>query len=205
MATNYGNLRDTALKSRQESTQAWLSRYCRARDEFFQVIVEGASEKMQTSAQNGRFRAKVYEYTKGHRGENSADTTSDETMRLRYGQCTEDENGLHVETIFRPRGVPYRETLMSKLKEHFNSSTESSNDEQRQDFTVYYSRHPQNPRQGAVFVSWERARGDDEAHEQNGFREQRGQRRNPPRRFNGPPHAHAHAHAHSHAHQGTPR
>lgn len=166
MATDYSNLRETAIKSRQESSQAWLERYSRARDAFFQVVVEGASEKMQAAADSGNFRAKVYEFTKTRRGEEQSEENQ---QTLRYGQCEGDENGLHVETLIRPRGIPYRESLMAKLKEHFSpSSTEEGEGEgSSQTFgRVFFSRHPQDSRRGAIFVSWDRATEDQRGNRQ---------------------------------------
>ena len=157
MATNYGDLRETAIKSRQESSQAWLARYSRARDELFQEVVEGASAKMQAAAESGNFRVRVWEYTRTRRGEEPAE--GETQQRLRFGQCSEDENGLHVETLLRPRGVPFRESLMGRLREHFNPSTEGEDSAEGRRFSVYFSRHPQNRNQGAIFVSWERTSG----------------------------------------------
>ena len=61
-------------------------------------------------------------------------------------------------SLINPKGIDRQHSLITKLREFFNSGSEPSADEERRDnqLKVYFEPHPINFRKCAIFVSWDR-------------------------------------------------
>ena len=153
---SYDELREIALKKRREASESREKRYAVACEEAFQLIVEGSKQKIVDAATAGRFRCPIFTWkTKGRQHqqadkEEQAETT--EETQSRFGSSGDGDNGLHIMTLVNPTGIPYEQTLIAKLREHFSSEQA----EGQNNLHVYTSRNERVPNQYAVFVAWER-------------------------------------------------
>lgn len=160
--TSFQELRNLALEARKEGASERQERYNRARDEAFEVITDGVNEKIQNAAKEGRFRYPVYRWTNQSRFQQNTESNANEetdsvpeATQLYFGNDKEGKNGLHIMALMQPVGIPYEEQLIYKLREFFNSGVEKKDDTDQQ-LRVFLQRRPGNPRQVAIFVSWER-------------------------------------------------
>lgn len=140
----FEELRQIAIQKRNDTSGERLDRYRRARDDAFDVIVNGSEDKMKTAATEGRFRVPLYSFRL-----TDADAETEPDTQVYFGSNGEGDRGLHAMTLFNPRGISYDETLIAKLRNHFKAS----GDENNNDFQVYFQGRA---RQFAVFVSWDK-------------------------------------------------
>ena len=165
--TSFQELRNLALEARKEGATERQERYNRARDEAFEVITDGVTEKIQNAAKEGRFRYPIYRWTNQSRFQPKTESTPTEetdsipeATQLYFGNDKEGKNGLHIMALMQPVGIPYEEQLVYKLREFFNSGVEKQEDAEQarnNQLRVFLQRRPGNPRQVAIFVSWERS------------------------------------------------
>jgi len=168
--TSFQELRNLALEARKENSTDRQSRYIKARDEAFEVLTDGVIEKIQNAAKEGRFRYPIYRWTNQPRSQKATDQPEDQTedpenvstpeaTQLYFGNDESGKNGLHIMALMQPTGIPYKTSLVSKLRDFFNSrisSEESSDGEKGDRLRVFLQRRPTNTRQCAIFVSWEK-------------------------------------------------
>ncbi len=159
MAT-FQELRTMALEARKESSTDRQAKYFRARDDAFAVITNGVMEKIHTAAKDGRFKYPVYRWTNQTRskdGVNEDMTPVDNNAQLYFGNDDSGKNGLHIMALLQPTGIKYEDTLLAKLREFFNSQTQTQTVESSQNhLRVFLQRRPTNPNMCAIFVSWEK-------------------------------------------------
>ena len=161
MAT-FQELRSMALEARKESATERQSKYFRARDDAFAVITDGVMDKIHTAAKEGRFKYPVYRWTNQARSKDGVKEEAppaDDNAQLYFGNDDTGKNGLHIMALLQPTGLKYEDTLLAKLREFFNSQTQTpgEGDGPRQNhLRVFLQRRPTNPNMCAIFVSWEK-------------------------------------------------
>ena len=162
MAT-FQELRTMALEARKESATERQSKYFRARDDAFAVITDGVMDKIHTAAKEGRFKYPVYRCTNQTRSKDGVKeeeaTPTDDNAQLYFGNDESGKNGLHIMALLQPTGLKYEDTLLAKLREFYNSQTQTQGegDGARQNhLRVFLQRRPTNPNMCAIFVSWEK-------------------------------------------------
>jgi hypothetical protein len=162
MAT-FQELRSMALEARKESATERQAKYFRARDDAFAVITDGVMDKIHTAAKEGRFKYPVYRWTNQTRSKDGVKeeeaTPTDDNAQLYFGNDESGKNGLHIMALLQPTGLKYEDTLLAKLREFFNSQTQTQveGDGTRQNhLRVFLQRRPTNPNMCAIFVSWEK-------------------------------------------------
>jgi len=161
MAT-FQELRSMALEARKESATERQSKYFRARDDAFAVITDGVMDKIHTAAKEGRFKYPVYRWTNQSRSKDGVKEEAppaDDNSQLYFGNDESGKNGLHIMALLQPTGLKYEDTLLAKLREFFNSQTQTQGegDGLRQNhLRVFLQRRPTNPNMCAIFVSWEK-------------------------------------------------
>jgi len=161
MAT-FQELRSMALEARKESATERQSKYFRARDDAFAVITDGVMDKIHTAAKEGRFKYPVYRWTNQVRSKDGVKEEApptDDNAQLYFGNDESGKNGLHIMALLQPTGLKYEDTLLAKLREFFNSQTQTpgEGDGPRQNhLRVFLQRRPTNPNMCAIFVSWEK-------------------------------------------------
>jgi hypothetical protein len=159
MAT-FQELRSMALEARKESATERQVKYFRACDDAFTVITDGVMDKIHTAAKEGRFKYPVYRWTNQSRSKDGVKEDfppADDNAKLYFGNDESGKNGLHIMALLQPTGLKYEDTLLAKLREFFNSQTQSEGDETRQNhLRVFLQRRPTNPNMCAIFVSWEK-------------------------------------------------
>jgi len=166
--SSFQELRSLALDARKLNSNERQERYIKARDEAFEVLTDGIMEKIQNAAKKGFFRFPIYRWTNQSRQKSDEATeeekeTTDETQMI-FGKDADGKNGLHIMALIQPTGIPYRMTLGAKLHAFFNSKpegeVEASEDQAREpvddQLRVFFQRRPENPRQCAIYVSWEK-------------------------------------------------
>lgn len=175
--TSVKELRELAIAARRENSNERHTRYVRAREEAFEVLTDGKMEEIATAASKGRFRYPIYRWTNQSRGQTTETTTTEtttddndgttgvpEATQLYFGNDESGKNGLHIMALMQPTGIPYEDTLVAKLREHFISKFPSGEEgaedtnPKRTQLKVFLQRRPTNPRQCAIFVSWENDR-----------------------------------------------
>lgn len=161
MAT-FQELRTMALEARKESATERQAKYFRARDDAFAVITDGVMDKIHSAAKEGRFKYPVYRWTNQTRskdGVKEEETSAEDNSQLYFGNDESGKNGLHIMALLQPTGLKYEDTLLAKLREFFNSQTQTQGegDGTRQNhLRVFLQRRPTNPNMCAIFVSWEK-------------------------------------------------
>jgi len=161
MAT-FQELRSMALEARKESATERQAKYFRARDDAFAVITDGVMDKIHTAAKEGRFKYPVYRWTNQTRSKDGVKEEAppaDDNAQLYFGNDESGKNGLHIMALLQPTGLKYEDTLLAKLREFFNSQTQTQadGDSARQNhLRVFLQRRPTNPNMCAIFVSWEK-------------------------------------------------
>jgi len=166
-------LRKLSLDARRENSNERHERYSKARDEAFEILTDGVMDKIKNAAKEGRFRYPIYRWTNvsKHVSEQVAEHIVDdaetngipEATQLTFGNDESGKNGLHIMALVQPTGIGYDETLMARLRDYFNQHVAPADEgnsadgqSRRNQLRVYFQRHPTNPRQCAIFVSWDR-------------------------------------------------
>ena len=179
--TSVSELRNITLKARGENSNSRLEQYTKARDEAFDLMTDGVMDRIKEAAGNGKFRYPIYRWENSPRFQknpsegqkesadpqkDSADpqkTPSEEVeqhddAKVFFGNSSDGKNGLHIMSLINPKGIDRQHSLITKLREFFNSGSEPSADEERRDnqLKIYFEPHPINFRKCAIFVSWDR-------------------------------------------------
>jgi hypothetical protein len=126
-------------------------------------------DRIKEAAGNGKFRYPIYRWqntprfqkdsTEEQKQEETEDSNDD--TKVFFGNSADGKNGLHIMSLINPKGIDRQHSLITKLREFFNSSTDSSAssaDEERRDnqLKVYFEPHPIHFRKCAIFVSWDK-------------------------------------------------
>ena len=175
--TSVSELRNITLKARGENSNSRLEQYTKARDEAFDLMTDGVMDRIKEAASNGKFRYPIYRWENSPRfqketssegqketsSEGQKETPSEEAeqhndTKVFFGNSSDGKNGLHVMSLINPKGIDRQHSLITKLREFFNSGSEPSADEERRDnqLKVYFEPHPIHFRKCAIFVSWDR-------------------------------------------------
>lgn len=164
--TTVSELRNITLKARGENSNGRLEQYTKARDEAFNLITDGVMDRIKEAAGNGKFRYPIYRWQNTPRFQKddeqkreSTEESQDET-KVFFGNSPDGKNGLHIMSLINPKGIDRQHSLITKLREFFNSSSDSgsSAEEDRRDnqLKVYFEPHPIHFRKCAIFVSWDK-------------------------------------------------
>jgi hypothetical protein len=164
--TSVSELRNITLKARGENSNSRLEQYSKARDEAFDLMTDGIMDRIKDAAGNGKFRYPIYRWENTPRfqkdsseGQNESEQSEqhDET-KVFFGNSSDGKNGLHIMSLINPKGIDRQHSLITKLREFFNSGSDQSAEEERRDnqLKVYFESHPIHFRKCAIFVSWDR-------------------------------------------------
>jgi hypothetical protein len=162
--TSVSELRNITLKARGENSNSRLEQYSKARDEAFDLMTDGVMDRIKEAAGNGKFRYPIYRwentprFQKESSDEGQKDTEEDDT-KVFFGNSADGKNGLHIMSLINPKGIDRQHSLITKLREFFNSgSNQSAAEDDRRDnqLKVYFEPHPVHFRKCAIFVSWDR-------------------------------------------------
>jgi hypothetical protein len=169
MTTSVSELRNITLKARGENSNGRLEQYTKARDEAFDLMTDGVMDRIKDAASNGKFRYPIYRWVNTPRFQKDSVEDSKEQSKEQpenpeddtkvfFGNSDEGRNGLHIMSLINPKGIDPQHSLITKLREFFNSSVEDSTDDERREnqLKVYFENHPLNFRKCAIFVSWDR-------------------------------------------------
>jgi len=165
--TSVSELRNITLKARGENSNSRLEQYTKARDEAFDLMTDGVMDRIKEAAGNGKFRYPIYRWENSPRfqkessegqKESSDEAEQHNDTKVFFGNSSDGKNGLHVMSLINPKGIDRQHSLITKLREFFNSGSEPSADEERRDnqLKVYFEPHPIHFRKCAIFVSWDR-------------------------------------------------
>ena len=166
--TTVSELRNITLKARGENSNGRLEQYIKARDEAFNLITDGVMDRIKEAAGNGKFRYPIYRWQNTPRFQKDSTEEQKQTeqeeqeddTKVFFGNSTDGKNGLHIMSLINPKGIDRQNSLITKLREFFNSSSDggSSADEDRRDnqLKVYFEPHPIHFRKCAIFVSWDK-------------------------------------------------
>ena len=167
--TTVSELRNITLKARGENSNGRLEQYTKARDEAFNLITDGVMERIKEAASNGKFRYPIYRwqntprFQKDSTEEQKQEETeeSNDDTKVFFGNSADGKNGLHIMSLINPKGIDRHHSLITKLREFFNSDTDASSssaeDERRDNqLKVYFEPHPIHFRKCAIFVSWDK-------------------------------------------------
>jgi hypothetical protein len=165
--TSVSELRNITLKARGENSNSRLEQYTKARDEAFDLMTDGVMDRIKEAARNGKFRYPIYRWENSPRfqkessegqKESSDEAEQHNDTKVFFGNSSDGKNGLHVMSLINPKGIDRQHSLITKLREFFNSGSEPSADEERRDnqLKVYFEPHPIHFRKCAIFVSWDR-------------------------------------------------
>jgi hypothetical protein len=168
--TTVSELRNITLKARGENSNGRLEQYIKARDEAFNLITDDIMDRIKEAAGNGKFRYPIYRWQNTPRFQK--DSTDDQKQteqteqeeqvdntKVFFGNSADGKNGLHIMSLINPKGIDRQHSLITKLRDFFNSSSSSSSDdEERRDnqLKVYFEPHPIHFRKCAIFVSWDK-------------------------------------------------
>jgi hypothetical protein len=167
--TTVSELRNITLKARGENSNGRLEQYIKARDEAFNLITDGVMDRIKEAAGNGKFRYPIYRWqntprfqkdsTEEQKQEETEDSNDD--TKVFFGNSADGKNGLHIMSLINPKGIDRQHSLITKLREFFNSDTDasgSSTEDDRRDnqLKVYFEPHPIHFRKCAIFVSWDK-------------------------------------------------
>ena len=165
--TSVSELRNITLKARGENSNSRLEQYTKARDEAFDLMTDGVMDRIKEAAGNGKFRYPIYRWENSPRfqkessegqKESSEEAEQKDDTKVFFGNSSDGKNGLHVMSLINPKGIDRQHSLITKLREFFNSGSEPSAEEERRDnqLKVYFEPHPIHFRKCAIFVSWDR-------------------------------------------------
>jgi len=165
--TTVSELRNITLKARGENSNGRLEQYIKARDEAFNLMTDGVMDRIKEAAGNGKFRYPIYRWQNTPRFQNDSteeqkqeetEESKDDT-KVFFGTSSDGKNGLHLMSLINPKGIDRQHSLITKLREFFNSGSDSgSSEEDRRDnqLKVYFEPHPIHFRKCAIFVSWDK-------------------------------------------------
>jgi hypothetical protein len=161
--TSVSELRNITLKARGENSNGRLEQYIKARDEAFNLITDGVTDRIKEAAGNGKFRYPIYRWQNTPRFQKDStedqkqteQTEQEDDTKVFFGNSADGKNGLHIMSLINPKGIDRQHSLITKLREFFNSS---SDDEEHRDnqLKVYFEPHPIHFRKCAIFVSWDK-------------------------------------------------
>jgi hypothetical protein len=164
--TTVSELRNITLKARGENSNGRLEQYIKARDEAFNLITDGVMDRIKEAAGNGKFRYPIYRWQNTPRFQKDDEQKQEETedsqddTKVFFGNSADGKNGLHIMSLINPKGIDRQHSLITKLREFFNSDSEgdSSAESDRRDnqLKVYFEPHPIHFRKCAIFVSWDK-------------------------------------------------
>jgi hypothetical protein len=170
--TSVSELRNIALKARGENSNGRLEQYIKARDEAFDLMTDGVMDRIKEAARNGKFRYPIYRWMNTPRFQKDSVEDSEkpdqpdqpdqqDDTKVFFGNSSDGKNGLYIMSLINPKGIDRQNSLITKLREFFNSgsdNSESANDVEHRDnqLKVYFEPHPVNFRKCAIFVSWDR-------------------------------------------------
>jgi hypothetical protein len=130
-------------------------------------MTDGVMDRIKEAAGNGKFRYPIYRWENSPRfqkdssegqKESSEEAEQHNDTKVFFGNSSDGKNGLHIMSLINPKGIDRQHSLITKLREFFNSGSEPSAEEERRDnqLKVYFEPHPINFRKCAIFVSWDR-------------------------------------------------
>jgi len=166
--TSVSELRNITLKARGENSNSRLEQYTKARDEAFDLMTDGVMDRIKEAAGNGKFRYPIYRWENTPRFQkNSSDDQKEsaeeseqkDDIKVFFGNSADGKNGLHLMSLINPKGIDRQHSLITKLREFFNSGADQgAADDDRRDnqLKVYFEPHPIHFRKCAIFVSWDR-------------------------------------------------
>jgi hypothetical protein len=173
--TSVSELRNITLKARGENSNSRLEQYTKARDEAFDLMTDGVMDRIKDAAGNGKFRYPIYRWENSPRfqkesaegqknpsegqKESAEEVEQHDDAKVFFGNSSDGKNGLHIMSLINPKGIDRQHSLITKLREFFNSGADqSSAEDERRDnqLKVYFEPHPINFRKCAIFVSWDR-------------------------------------------------
>jgi hypothetical protein len=163
--TTVSELRNITLKARGENSNGRLEQYIKARDEAFNLMTDGVMDRIKEAASNGKFRYPIYRWQNTPRFQKDDDKKQEDTedslddTKVFFGNSSDGKNGLHIMPLTNPTGIDRQHSLITKLREFFNSGSDGvSSDEERRDnqLKVYFERHPIHFGKCAIFVSWDK-------------------------------------------------
>ena len=163
--TSVSELRNITLKARGENSNERLEQYIKARDEAFNLMTDGVMDRIKEAAGNGKFRYPIYRWQNTPRFQKNDEQKEEETedsqddTKVFFGNSANGKNGLHIMSLINPKGIDRQHSLITKLREFFNSGTDdvSSNDDRRDNqLKVYFEPHKIDFRKCAIFVSWDK-------------------------------------------------
>lgn len=162
-------LRNIALKARGENSNGRLEQYVKARDEAFDLMTDGVMDRINEAAGNGKFRYPIYRWVNTPRFQKDSTDDSEkpeqsdkqDDTKVFFGNSIDGKDGLHIMSLINPKGIDRQNSLITKLREFFNSGSDNSesqngNDNRDNQLKVYFEPHPINFRKCAIFVSWDR-------------------------------------------------
>jgi len=161
--TTVSELRNITLKARGENSNGRLEQYTKARDEAFNLITDGVMDRIKEAASSGKFRYPIYRWQNTPRfqkddeeqKQEKTEESQDDT-KVFFGNSADGKNGLHIMSLINPKGIDRQHSLITKLREFFNSGSESSDEQRDNQLKVYFEPHPVHFRKCAIFVSWDR-------------------------------------------------
>ena len=165
MTTSVSELRNITLKARGENSNGRLEQYTKARDEAFDLMTDSVMDRIKDAASNGKFRYPIYRWINTPRFKKDSEKDDEESKEesKEYSDNQEDDTkvffgGLHIMSLINPKGIDRQHSLITKLRDFFNSSEEEGSEEENRDnqLKVYFENHPLNFRKCAIFVSWDR-------------------------------------------------
>jgi hypothetical protein len=165
--TTVSELRNITLKARGENSNGRLEQYIKARDEAFNLMTDGVMDRIKEAAGNGKFRYPIYRWqnTPRFQKDSTEEQKQEETnesqddTKVFFGTSADGKNGLHLMSLINPKGIDRQHSLITKLREFFNSNSDGgSSEEDRRDnqLKVYFEPHPIHFRKCAIFVSWDK-------------------------------------------------
>ncbi len=166
--TSVSELRNITLKARGENSNSRLEQYTKARDEAFDLMTDGVMDRIKEAAGNGKFRYPIYRWqntprfkndsSEGQKDSSEGNSQDEDDTKVFFGNSADGKNGLHIMSLINPKGIDRQHSLITKLREFFNSGSEQSSEDDRRDnqLKVYFEPHPIHFRKCAIFVSWDR-------------------------------------------------
>jgi hypothetical protein len=161
--TTVSELRNITLKARGENSNGRLEQYTKARDEAFNLITDGVMDRIKEAASSGKFRYPIYRWQNTPRFQkDDEDQKQEETeesqddTKVFFGNSVDGKNGLHIMSLINPKGIDRQHSLITKLREFFNSGSSAEDDHRDNQLKVYFEPHPVHFRKCAIFVSWDK-------------------------------------------------